>query len=225
MTRPGAARATLSSRVVLLLAPVLFALAARPAGAGEPTSESLVLEGAAMAIPAYFVGVAMHEGSHALAVASMGAKVTELRVLPGFRDGSFYFGYTRWRGRLSRGEKAWALLAPKATNLIVLGAYSCLVGLGGLPASEHAQLALAVFASAHWIDFTKSAVSLRPTDDVVRVHALYGRTSEWQRAPYRLLHLGVATAAAFFVARGYEEIFDEGQDVGRVMVPIAALAF
>src|SRR5262245_47050215 len=105
-----------------------------------------------MALPAYVIGVAMHEGSHAVAAKLAGAEILEVSLLPSVRDGHFYFGYTRWRGQLSVPAKAWTLIAPKITNATIMTGYAFLVGFDALPGNDYGSLALTVFATAAWVD-------------------------------------------------------------------------
>lgn len=197
---------------LLVIAPALLVGGGRDGGvrgalAEEAGTAELIGAGAAMAVPTYFLGVAWHEGTHALVARSFGAEIVELRLLPGTRDGHFYFGYTRWRGRLSRAETAFVLFAPKLTDLAILGGYTALWGAGALPDHDYGALALTVLATGAWVDFSKDIFSWNVANDLVKIHNLYGRRSEWRRLPYRLLHLGVSLAAAYVLYRSYDEIF------------------
>src|SRR6185295_1935661 len=106
------------------------------------------------------------------------------------------------------------------TDLVLLTGYSLMVGFDALPENDYGKLALTVFATGTWVDFSKDIISPFGSNDLVKIHNLYGRTSEWQRLPYRLLHLGVSAAAAYFVVRGYQEVFedDDPAPAPRVMV-------
>jgi hypothetical protein len=191
----------------LLLAGVLTLALARSARADEPTSGELVLGGAGMAIPAYVAGVAWHEGSHALWAKLAGAEITEYTILPSVRGGHLYFGYTRWRGRLSAAQTAWILVAPKLTDTLLLGGFSLLVATDTLPENRWGRLALTVVASAAWVDFTIDVFSLNPGNDLVHAHALVGHTREAQRLPWRLLQLGIAATFGYVLYRGYDQVF------------------
>jgi hypothetical protein len=194
---------------LLAITPLIALLAtAAPARADEPSTTNLVLAGSAMALPTYALGVAWHEGSHALWAKLCGAEILELRLYPSMYKGHFYFGLTKWRGEMTRGERAWTLLAPKLTNLVLLGTYTTLLFTDALPDNEYGQLALAVVATGAWVDFSKDIVSFNPTNDTIKVHALFGRTREAQRWPYRLAHLVVSAGAAFILHEGYARVFD-----------------
>ena len=62
--------------------------AAAPAARAEPSDRALVLTGLALAPPTYLVGVALHEGSHALAAVLVGGTVDSLHLFPPGRDPS-----------------------------------------------------------------------------------------------------------------------------------------
>lgn len=210
-----------------LVALAVTLVTAGTARADEPSNETLVWAGVGMAIPTYFLGVTLHEGSHALSAKAFGAEIVGFSVLPGVRDGHFYFGYTRWRGELSRGERAFTLLAPKLTDALLLGGYSVLVGLDALPDNAWAQLVLVVLATGAWVDFTKDVISRNPGNDVVKVYNDYGRTTEWRRLPYRLLHASLCVASAFVLAEGYFTLFDRDADPAGapVVIPLFAMPF
>jgi hypothetical protein len=187
-----------------------------------------VLLGGLLALPAYVAGVAWHEGSHALVAKAYGAEVTELQLMPGRhpRTGAFYFGYTSYRGQLERGEKAMFFLAPRFVDLALLGSYAVLIGLRAQPDNDYAELPLAVLATAAWVDFSKDMLLASPANDLVRFHTLYDRDSEWQRLPWRALHVGLSTGAAYFIAKGYARMLDgDPPDAAAVIVPLARAAF
>jgi hypothetical protein len=196
------------------------------AASARPSDGALLAAGTAMAVPTYFLFVALHEGSHALAARQLGGEVTAMHLLPGMRDGHFFFGYTNWRGTMTPGELSLALLAPKVTDALVLMAYAGLVAAGGLPddccGSRFGSLALTVLATGAWVDFTKDVFAFGPMNDMVRIHALAGRTSERQRWPYRLLHGAVAALAAVPIAAGYRHTF---RHEAAMMLPLLAVPF
>ena len=216
------------ARSPLVLAGVAAAVLAPTTSraADDASTGSLLWAGAGMAVPAYFLGVAIHEGSHAAAAAAFGAEILELRLYPSIRNGHFYFGYTRWRGPLTDGEKAWALLMPKLTNSVLFGGYTALILTGTLPENDYARLAVTVLGTAQWVDFARSAVSFSDADDLVRIHRLYGRTREWQRLPWRLLHLGLAAAGGYVLYRGWQGVFADDDPMPAAPAPrLLPLAF
>jgi hypothetical protein len=205
----------------LVLAPSLARADDRP-----PTSH-LLLAGAGMAIPTYMIGVAAHEGSHALAAVISGAEVTRIQLLPGLhpRTGKFYFGYVEVSGLRCTRQRASFLLAPKLTDAVVLGAYAAAFFGGAYPDDRYGQLALTVLATGFWVDFSKDIVAFWDHSDLVKVYRLAGADDELERLPYRLLHAGLAAAGSIAIAKGYRRIFgsDDDDGDGAAMAAVAAL--
>ncbi|MCG8421993.1 MAG: hypothetical protein MJE77_29070 [Proteobacteria bacterium] len=221
-----------ASSIPAVVAFVVAALGPARSFAGDgdrPDSEHLVLAGLGMAIPTYFLGVFAHEGSHAVAAKLVGADVVALQLLPGRHpvNKKFYFGYTEIRGRLSPGRKAFFLIAPKLTDIVVLGGYAAMVGSDALPDNHYGQVALAVLATGFWIDFSKDILPFAEHHDMPRIYTMMGFRSEWARLPLRLVHAGLAAVAAVAVYKGYERIFDESDSAARAawMVPIMRGSF
>lgn len=201
------------SRAALVLAgAAALAVAPRPAAA-EPSTGALVGVGIALALPTYAVGVSLHEGSHALAAKLVGAEVLSVSVLPG-RDstGAFHFGLTRVRGLSSKAEKHFFYLAPKLTDTLLLAGFSGLVFTDAWPGNRYGQIALTVFATGLWVDFTKDVLSFSPANDIVKVMKLAGLESEWHRLPVRLGYATISVALAFSVARGYQRTFGDDDE-------------
>jgi len=180
----------------------------------DPSNTRLVLTGLAMAPPTYLLGVIAHEGSHALTAKMFGFEVSRFQILPGRhpRTGVFYFGYTQIKGRIAGGRKSWFLMAPKITDALMLGGYALAVGTDTLPDNEYGQLALAVLATGFWVDFSKDILSFRDTNDTVRVYDNHGLHSEWERLPFRLLHLGLSVGAAYYIVKGYDNFLGDEDD-------------
>ncbi len=177
----------------------------------RPKTEYLVLAGIGMAIPTYLLGVTIHEGSHAVAAKMVGAELVGFKLLPGRhpRNKKFYFGYTEIRGRLTPGQMGFFLSSPKIVDVVMLGGYSLLVGFDALPENHYGQVALAVLATGFWVDFAKDILPFAEHHDMPRIYSLMGMRSEWSRLPLRLVHAGLAAAAAYSIYRGYERIFED----------------
>ena len=199
-----------------------------PAGADQrPDTDHLVWAGLGMAVPTYFIGVAAHEGSHALAAKLAGAEVTELHLLPGVRHGHFYFGYVRTSGVTSDGTRAFFLIVPKLVDVAVLGSYSALVLTDHTPDNHYARLAVAVLATGFWVDFSKDLPAFWSHSDVVKLYNLAGATTELRRLPLRLVHLGMSAAAGAVLWIGYRDVFDEDSEPAdsAFLLPLAVGSF
>jgi hypothetical protein len=210
------------------LAIALAAAAASRAAADErPESEPLIWAGVGFAVPTYFIGVAVHEGSHALAAELAGAEVTELHLLPGVRHGHFYFGYVRTRGLTAPGARAFFLVAPKLVDLALLGSYSAAVLSEHTPDNHYGRLALAVLATGFWVDFSKDIPAFWSHSDVVKLYDLAGATTELRRLPLRLVHLGLSAAAGAVIWIGYRDVFEreEAAADSALLLPLAVGSF
>jgi hypothetical protein len=206
--------------------------AARPALADQrPETDNLIWAGLGFAVPTYFLGVAAHEGSHALAASMAGGEVTELHVLPGVRHGRFYFGYVRTRGLATPGARAFFLVAPKLIDLAVLGAYSAAVLTDHTPGNHYARLGVTVLATGFWVDFSKDIPAFWSHSDVVKLYDIAGATSELRRLPLRLVHLGLSAAAGAVLWIGYRDVFDDDDSGGdpagdsALLLPLAVGSF
>lgn len=206
--------------------------AAGPAAADRdrPESGHLVLAGLGMAIPTYFVGVLVHEGSHAIAAELAGADVVEIRLLPGInpRDGRFYFGYVRAAGLSGPVARTWFLVAPKLVDLALLGSYAAVALTDHMPDGAYTHLALNVLATGFWVDFSKDIPAFWAASDVVKLYDLAGARDELHRLPLRLVHAGLSAAAAVVIVREYRELFrdpDAGAARRGFLVPMLNVRF
>lgn len=190
---------------------VLSALAlSRPASA-EPSDGELALVGLALTPPTYFLGVALHEGSHALAAKLLGAEVLSVSLWPG-RDPNtraFHFGLTRVRGLKGTGERLTFFLAPKATDALLLGGFIALLATDTWPENRYGQLTLTVLATGVWVDFSKDVISFSPHNDVVKAMTLAGLDDEWRRLPVRFAYAALSAVAGYYVARGVRRTFED----------------
>ncbi len=154
----------------------------------------------------YIVGVALHEGAHALAAKLMGLEVVRMTLWPGKypRNGAFHFGRTDVRGlaTLSRERQQLFYLAPKILNLVVLLVFTWLELLAW-PGSEPFRLVLAVIALGQWVDFSKSLLTHSTADDVVLALALSHAVSREEQAPVRRHYLGMSLAMAYPVVMAF----------------------
>jgi len=186
-----------------------------------------VLTGLALAPPTYLVGVTLHEGSHALAAKLVGAKVDKLHVFPPGRDpstGTFRWGWTYVHGLRTANERFLFYIAPKITDAVLLGGFAGLVFTGAWPHNRYGQLALTVFATGLWIDFSKDVVLFARTNDIVRAFDQWCITG-WRQLPARLLYAGAAVGLGLIVARGYERTFDRPASAAPMLAPLFAARF
>jgi hypothetical protein len=207
--------------------------AAAPAARAEPSDRALVLTGLALAPPTYLVGVSLHEGSHALAALLVGATVDQLHLFPPGRDpstGTFRFGWTYVRGLRSDRDRLVFYTAPKLTDAALLGGFAALAFTGAWPGNRYGQLALTVFATGLWVDFSKDVVLFAPTNDAVKALELAGLTG-WRELPARLGYAGMAIGLGLIVAHGYRRTFDPPPAASAAsaamprIVPLAVIGF
>lgn len=214
--------------LVALSAIVALVLGAAPARADEPSDRRLVLTGLAMAPPTYLLGVTIHEGSHAIAAKLVGGEVLSVRVFPpGIdpRSKTFRFGWTYVRGLRGKRDRFWFFIAPKLADLALLGGFAALVYTDAWPSNRYGQLALTVFGTGLWIDFSKDVLAFRKTNDVVRVFDLFCMTG-WRQVPARLVYAAMNVGLAVVVARGYQRTFDRSSaEASTALVPVLSGSF
>jgi hypothetical protein len=207
----------------LVVAALLIAGTAR----ADPSDRRLVLTGLAMTPPTYLVGVTLHEGSHALAAMMVGATVDSLHVFPPGRDpstGTFRFGWTYVHGLRTPAQRIAFYIAPKVTDAVLLGGFAGLVFTGAWPGNRYGQLALTVFATGLWVDFSKDLVLFSRTNDVVKVFNQWCMTG-WRQLPARLVYAAAVVGLGLVVARGYERTFDRpasAEQRDRMIAPLFA---
>lgn len=202
------------ARVLLVIA---ILLAPRIARAQEPSNQTLVLWGLAMAPPTYLVGVTLHEGSHALMAKLVGGTVTEVRIFPPGIDpkaNKFRFGWVYARGLHTNTQKQLFYAAPKITDALLLGGFSALAFTDAWPSNKYGQLALTVFATGLWIDFAKDIFLFSRKNDVSKMYNLWCMTG-WKQVPGRLVYAAAIAGLGYVVWRGYERTFFDG-DSGSV---------
>lgn len=197
---------------------VAIALLGTPRASAEPSNRTLVYTGLALAPADYLLGVAIHEGSHALMAKLVGAEVTELHVFPPGRDprGNWRFGWTYVRGLKTKGDRLAFFLAPKISDLLLLGGFAALVFTDAWPQNRFGQVALTVFGTGLWVDFSKDVLAFKKTNDVVKVFDLWCLRG-WRQIPARLVYGALVVGTGLVVARGYQRTFDDDTTATRVM--------
>jgi hypothetical protein len=206
---------------------ILFViLLAAPAAHAEPSDRRLVYTGLALVPPTYLIGVALHEGSHAVAAKLVGGSVTELRVFPPGRDprGHWRFGWTYVRGLSTKSDRLWFYAAPKLVDLVLLGGFAGLVLTDAWPENRYGQLALTVFATGLWVDYSKDLFAFRASNDVVKVFDLWCMRG-WKQLPARLVYAATVVGLGLVVARGYERTFDRDGVTDARIVPVLGRSF
>ena len=206
--------------VVPVLVLALVGGLASPAAA-EPSDRDLIYVGLALAPPTYLVGVSLHEGSHALAAKLVGGTVDSVRIFPPGvdpRSGTFRFGWVYARGLRTRPQKILFYAAPKITGAVLLGGFAALVLTDAWPTNRYGQLALTVFATGLWVDFSKDVLLFSKTNDVVKILHAWCLTG-WRQVPARLVYASAIAGFGYLVARGYQRTFEDPSSSAAVAAP------
>ncbi len=206
-----------------MLATIALATPAR----AEPSDRDVVLAGIAMAPPMYVLGVSLHEGSHALAAELVGAKVDELHLFPPGRDphvGAFRFGWTYVHGLSTRRAQELFYLAPKITDVALLGGFAALVYSGAWPHDRYGSVALTVVGTGLWVDFAKDVALFSPNNDVTKALDLWCMKG-WRQLPARLVYAAAAVGLGFIVAHAYQRTFERDPAPANPTVPVFAASF
>ncbi|MBK9030325.1 MAG: hypothetical protein IPL61_03130 [Myxococcales bacterium] len=221
MTRPTA----------LAIAAALALTSARPGGAAAdpPSDRTLVVVGLALALPTYAVGVVTHEGSHAVAAKLAGADVEVFRPWPGRdpRSGAFQLGLTRVTGLYGDKTRLAFYLAPKLTDLALLGAYVGYYHSDAYPASSYGQLVVVVLATGFWLDFAKDTILWSRHNDLVKAMTIVGATDELRRFPIRLGFALASAGLGYLVYQGHERMFasNDTPTATPLVLPVLSGAF
>lgn len=195
----------------------------------EPSNERLVLTGLAMAPPTYLLGVALHEGSHAVAATLVGGKVTKIHLFPPGIDpkaNKFRFGWVYATGIQGRGNKIFFYLAPKITDAIFLSTYAALYLTDVLPDNKYGQLALVVGATGFWVDFAKDVLLFSRHNDVVKAFNLWCMRG-WKQIAPRVVYAGLNVAFGYAIAKGYQKLFTkaEADTSSMLTLPLVSTSF
>jgi len=204
---------------------VLLLVFATPAHA-EPSDRTLVYAGLALTPPMYFLGVTLHEGSHAIAAKLVGAKVLDFHVFPPGRDpkGHLRFGWTYVRGLSTKHDRLWFYVAPKITGALLLGGFAALVFTDAWPQNRYGQVALAVVGTGLWVDFSKDLIAFRKSNDVVKVLDLWCMRG-WKQIPPRLVYAAAVTGFGLVVAHGYRRTFEDPEPAAARILPLVTSTF
>ena len=192
-----------------MVAIVALLASASPARADEPSDQRIVGVGLAMALPTWFLGTVVHEGGHVVAAELVGGDTIQFRPWPGRAPvtGAFQLGLTRVRGVRGDGPRLFFFMAPKITDLVMLGGYVALFESSAYPDGAYGQLVLTVLATAFWVDFAKDTVVFSPHNDLVKSMNILGLRTEWQRLPVRLGFAAASVGLGYLVWRGHDRLF------------------
>lgn len=188
---------------------VALAASAAPARADEPSDRRIVGVGLALALPTWFLGTVTHEGSHVVAAELVGGDTIQFRPWPGRAPvtGAFQMGLTRVRGVRGDGDRFFFFMAPKLTDLVLLGGYVALYETSAYPDGAYGQLVLTVLATGFWVDFAKDTLAFSPHNDLVKSMHILGLRTEWQRLPVRLGFAAASVGLGYLVWRGHDRLF------------------
>ena len=192
----------------------------------EPTDRTVFYTGLALAPPDYLLGVTLHEGSHALMGKLVGANIVKFHVFPPGRDpkGFIRFGWTYVTNLKGNTNKMLFYIAPKITDALLLGGFAALVFTGAWPDNRYGQVALTVFATGLWVDFSKDLVVFKKSDDVVKVFDLWCIRG-WRHIPARLAYAGLVVGFGAIVAKGFKRTFDDDTSTAARTFPLLVRAF
>ena len=192
-----------------LVAAALCVAAPQRAHADEPSDKQLGGVGLALAIPTWFLGTVTHEGSHVVAAELVGGDTLEFRPWPGRSriTGVFQMGLTRVRGVRGDGERFFFFMAPKITDVVMLGGYVALFESGAYPDGAYGQLVLTVLATGFWVDFAKDTFAFSPHNDLTKSMSILGLRTEWQRLPVRVGFVAASAGLGYLVWRGHDRMF------------------
>lgn len=188
---------------------VALLASAAPARADEPSDRRIVGVGLAMALPTWFLGTVVHEGGHVVAAELVGGDTLQFRPWPGRAPvtGAFQLGLTRVRGVRGDGARLFFFMAPKITDVVMLGGYVALFESSAYPDGAYGQLVLTVLATAFWVDFAKDTIAFSPHNDLVKSMNILGLRTEWQRLPVRLGFAATSVGLGYLVWRGHDRLF------------------
>jgi len=174
----------------------------------------LFLTGVGLAPLELFLGITIHEGSHALWAKAMGATILEFKPWPHVDRDGFYFG-----AMVNSTKKSWSAknhiliyAAPMVTDAVVLMTYGGLVLSDALPENKYAQMVMFVFAAGHLVDMTNHMVARNKHTDTAMIEKLLVKDKGWKKWQARLMMRGsqavMITAGTAFLIRGAMKIFE-----------------
>ncbi|OFZ83757.1 MAG: hypothetical protein A2603_01655 [Bdellovibrionales bacterium RIFOXYD1_FULL_55_31] len=178
--------------------------------ANSPSVLKLIGAAALIAPAEYFLNVALHEGSHALAVKTFGGKVQDFKITPS-KDGEGYvmFGKTEYTGEFSKAQLAIIDIAPKISDILIVGSYAALQESENVPQNKYAQVAAAMVATGAWVDFSQDILFVGSQNDLTKFMSRLGARDGGERFSYKLGYGALALAGGLEIGKGWHRVFQK----------------
>src|SRR5262245_13673020 len=94
----------------------------------DPSTAALIGVGLPMLLGDFFLQDTLHEGSHCLMTEMVGGHCLGIKIWPSKNEnGNWTMGETYWSNINGENRELAVLLAPKATDLLMLGGYTALL--------------------------------------------------------------------------------------------------
>ncbi|HLE01098.1 MAG TPA: hypothetical protein VJB59_12615 [Bdellovibrionota bacterium] len=197
----------------------------------SPSALKLIGAAALIAPAEYFLTAALHEGSHVLAVKTFGGKVQNFEITPS-KDGEGYviFSKTEYTGDFSKAQLAITDIAPKISDILIVGSYAALQESESIPQNKYAQVAAAMVATGAWVDFSKDIIFVGSQNDLTKFMSRLGAQDGSERFSYKLGYGALALAGGLEIGKGWHRVFQKnnsgnpqgkGQGKGRMKSGLA----
>lgn len=147
--------------------------------------------------PAFYLGIFLHEGSHALVAAGRGQKILDFTPYPHSMNGKSYFGrvrigYDARSGTVERSrDDAWIASAPMILNTSLISGFTALKLSGNLPKNVWARLGLTVLNTTQALDMLNHArLGIADGDSFKLSYSLAHLTNSRVRNVHTTLNVG-----------------------------------
>ncbi len=192
----------------LLVATLAAAVANSPRTAECDNGNGNDLEVVLWSVPTLATYVVLHEYSHAAGAKLVGAKSVTTTWLPNPPFGPL--GVTgMYKPGATSGDYALFAFAPLITDAVLVGTYGLVSELGGLPSSKHVQIPLTLLPAYGLANMAVQAVPFVSSGSrhVEKVYDHFN-LSQWQRLPFRLVHVAAVVGGGYLLWRGWKRIDD-----------------